>query len=203
MEEEIQTIQPVAEPIEVQNPKPILKYVLFGVLGILGILGILYAGIAIGKKQASPNTQLTTAPTVTPEVSPTPDPTVNWKTYTSSKYLIEFKYPGEWVIKELNDRIEICISQSLCFNLVAEKRDFDTFLKNQEKIIGCPFVPNEIYVGEENLRGQNLYSECNNKVNGFLFIPHSPQNLVIDYNSNDFYSMESGGAILSTFKFLD
>lgn len=112
------SIQP--EPIATPQPqtKPqVLKYVLFAILGLLLLGGSTYTGYWYGIKNeklkmkdekplvspagGQPKTENLT-PTEIPTVilTPTPDPTTNWKTYTNSKYRFSFKYPSTWTTPE-------------------------------------------------------------------------------------------------------
>jgi hypothetical protein len=144
MEEQIQTIPPVAEPVEAQTSKPILKYAIFGILGILGVLGILYAGIAIGKKQVSSNTQLTTVPTVTPEHAS--DPTADWKTYTNQKYKFSVKYPQEFQVSEFPGQYDDTFSINIT-NQQAQ-RETETYLEEMEI---------SVIVGNQNFKRKDFY----------------------------------------------
>ncbi len=42
-------------------------------------------------------------PTPIATSTPTPDPTANWKTYTSTKYGFSFKYPNDFINKEISN----------------------------------------------------------------------------------------------------
>lgn len=48
-----------------------------------------------------------TIPTSGLVVTPTPDPTANWKTYTNTKYGFEIKYPTNYFISTTVNRIEL------------------------------------------------------------------------------------------------
>lgn len=81
------------------------KWLKIGLLSITGLLlvgGLVFTGMQIGKssnlktqmpKPPIPTQNLT--PIETPAITPTsiPNPTANWKTYTSSKYHYTIKYP--------------------------------------------------------------------------------------------------------------
>lgn len=75
--------------------------ILIGVL-ILGLAVI--GGFAIGRQSPAAKVQPQQSPSsVVVQVSPSPsiaDETANWKTYTSNKFGIEFKYPNDWLVKE-------------------------------------------------------------------------------------------------------
>lgn len=104
MEEEINktlvsSLQPEIVP-EIPK-KNSFKTVLLVILGLLIIAGAVYVGFAIGKKRILSN--VVAEPTVVPqttEVSPTPDETANWKTYTNITYGLSFKYPPDYKVEE-------------------------------------------------------------------------------------------------------
>lgn len=90
--------QPPVTPLPpVEKPKP--KFPTAIIIGI--IIFLLIAGSAAGFyvfKQQKSKTVVKPAPSVIPgmtrnSVSPTPDPTANWKTYANNKYNFSIKYP--------------------------------------------------------------------------------------------------------------
>jgi len=110
------------QPTEVQNqpPKPWLKIVLLGLVGLIVVGGLVFAGYKLGQReeqaklpQPTPVSFLTPTSTPTPtpktspitvvatpsELTPTPDPTADWKTYTNTKYGYSIKYPSNWWIE--------------------------------------------------------------------------------------------------------
>lgn len=96
----------IETPATTSPPLPLKtqKRSLLIALGLLIILsGAVFAGIQIGKRQ-TPNTPgeiLFNQPTTVP-VTPTPDLTAGWKTYTSSEKRYSIKYPGSYIPKETN-----------------------------------------------------------------------------------------------------
>ncbi len=73
----------------------VLVLVIFLVVGVIGYFAFV--------KKSAPTAQQTPTPVQTETVSPTPIPedgTVNWKTYSNSKYNFSLKYPDGWAIEE-------------------------------------------------------------------------------------------------------
>ncbi len=98
-------IQPTTEPIQVpaeQNFEPTKKSLPKWPLIIAGVIllaTLLTGTYLLGKNQGinqkpASKTAQTPALTVTP--TSTPDPTANWKTYSSDFFGISLKYPSEW-----------------------------------------------------------------------------------------------------------
>jgi len=109
-------IEPVVE-IPVQTPKPWLKIGPLVFLGLIVVVGAAYAGMQIGKKQASifygltPMPTEVIIPTITPSPTeevlptipvstPTPDLTVGWKTYTNDFAKFTLRYPDTFSFTE-------------------------------------------------------------------------------------------------------
>lgn len=66
------------------------------ILIIVAILAIFLGGYLLGQQQTKlPG--ILSQPTT--QSSPTPDPTANWKTYTSEKYGFSIKYPNDWSVR--------------------------------------------------------------------------------------------------------
>ena len=68
--------------------------ILGGILGILVFVGAVFGAYKLGQRQIQPP-----QPTPTPvaATTPTPDLTVDWKTYTNDE--LSFKYPSHWTIE--------------------------------------------------------------------------------------------------------
>lgn len=87
-------------PQEVQIQAPTLldkikihKFkILAGILGALVFIGAVFGAYKFGQRQIWPGPQ----PTPEAVATPTPDPTANWKTYTSQKGGFAIKYPSSW-----------------------------------------------------------------------------------------------------------
>lgn len=82
--------------------KPTCKIVCFVILGLVLLAGAVYAGIQIERKELlSRFENLETPPAELKEdlITPTPDLTANWKTYTNEKYGYSFKYPSDWKVE--------------------------------------------------------------------------------------------------------
>lgn len=97
MEPEISSEQTDKQaPIETLPPKPIWKSkFLWGFVAVSTIAAFLIGGFALGK-----NTSKKTAsvpPSVIMKVTPTPDPTANWRTYEENGF--SFKSPPDWSLK--------------------------------------------------------------------------------------------------------
>src|SRR3989344_1680325 len=83
------------------------KKALIIILVLVFILaGVAYGGIWYWQKQSSD--------IVIPTFTPRPDPTADWQTYTNKEYGFEFKYPKDWLPKDVkfgisltHNRIEI------------------------------------------------------------------------------------------------
>lgn len=66
-------------------------------LALVGV-GSYFLGQQSGKQTTQP-AYTVTIPTTVP-VSPTPDETANWKTFSSTKKSYTFKYPSSWTVQE-------------------------------------------------------------------------------------------------------
>lgn len=98
-------------PPPVSKPKP--KFSLAVIIGT--VLLLLIAGSAAGFYAFKPQIlKLVSKPSPTPTVipsltrnpiSPTPDPTVNWKIYTNNDYHFSFRYPPEFTLKNVDKQV--------------------------------------------------------------------------------------------------
>lgn len=76
-------------------------------LFLVTLIGVLVA-VALGGgyffwQNYQKNRPVNRQPSSTPEVTATPDPYANWKTYTNSGNTISFKYPSDWKIIKSTD----------------------------------------------------------------------------------------------------
>lgn len=117
----------VPSPTVVKNEKPggrphILKFVLLGIITALTITGIAGAYV-MGKNSNSQATETQVGNSITP----TPDPTSDWKTYTNPELGFSIKYPSE-------DFIRLgCPDEGL----VLEKRTPDNAHRDEEPLETC------------------------------------------------------------------
>jgi len=96
-------------PTAIRKPKrPCLKIVLISVLALIFTGSLVFAGYFFGKKSnlktqiSKPQLKtqnLTSNPTVATNPTPTPDPTINWKTHINTKYGYQFSHPPKWSFK--------------------------------------------------------------------------------------------------------
>lgn len=108
MEENITPSQPIETPVK--PAKSWLKIVLFSILGLILATGLVFAGIQIGKKQTPSSTAQPSQIVPTPTLSKA----IDWKTYKSKNYKIEFKYPQDYQISENSLQLEIHAPVSKC-----------------------------------------------------------------------------------------
>lgn len=86
---------------------PIIILLVIVALGVLGYLAFAKGYLSVNL----PKPLAIVTPSVVPSLSTTPDPTSNWKTYTSKVQNFSFKIPKELVVLESNNRIEIFLTQ--------------------------------------------------------------------------------------------
>lgn len=130
-----------APPLPTPSPKqsfPRSTTFLLVVLGLLVIALSVFVGTQIGNKQTSSQhaevilpttspTQIVVNPTALPTtVTPTPNPTVNWKTYTGTEYT--FRYPQDWTLR-------------------SEENDNAVFMANKEGSVGIVFSDSQYPYG--------------------------------------------------------
>ena len=84
------------------------KAIYTALIAVIVILGAAVVYLAMGRNTQQPNNQQTNnSQTSTPTPAPTPsptstNPTTDWKTYTSSQYDFEFKYPSSFKVNVPN-----------------------------------------------------------------------------------------------------
>jgi len=107
------SVQPVQPASVAPEKKPGVLILAISLIAILLVAGGVYAGMRIGKNSklktqiSKPNLKsqnltpteapvVTSAPTFQPEITPLPDDTANWKSYTSVALGFTFNYPSEY-----------------------------------------------------------------------------------------------------------
>lgn len=106
MENEIQPNIPPVQPLPQTPVPPTINWkriVLFILLGLVVIAVSVFIGIQIGRNQVSSQQPVAIQPTATPTApTSTNDSTVDWKTYTNTRYSYSFQYPQQYNIKNNN-----------------------------------------------------------------------------------------------------
>lgn len=100
MENQDRQVPQVVEEKPVSSSLNLVKrfFIVWILIAIFVTAGILYATYYLGVQQGKTAPQATKlSPTIAP--SPVPDPTANWKTYTTSEFSI--KYPPDWEVKDI------------------------------------------------------------------------------------------------------
>ena len=143
-----ETFPPSQDTPNKPKPKPYLIFIL--TLLFLAISSTLIYFVYqknLSTKQTEETPQNPSSPQTT-QLSPTPDPTADWKTYINDKYLLSFIYPNTWNVnlKEEDKQfssdsmkiVEITISGDntvLKINAVSFGGGTPCVLENQEKTI--------------------------------------------------------------------
>jgi len=97
------TLPPLQKPKSGGFGKAIFRFFITLIV-LFAIAGVYYLGTQknIFPHKAMPSPTIAIAPSVSPTITPTPDPTVNWSTYTNSKYAFSIKYPNNLSPQEVN-----------------------------------------------------------------------------------------------------
>ena len=147
-----------------QNPtlpkKPFSKKKI--VIIVLGILFFLFLGLPISgyilfqtkdplSKWIGNESNIKTTPSVTNTISPTPDPTADWKTYRNDKYGFEFKYPVEY-IEEPQEKPYIASIDETPLRISVKS-------KSQEKA-GFTLTMIDVYMNESSFHDFDNLNDC-------------------------------------------
>jgi len=149
----------------------------------------------------------------TPTVTPTPDPTADWKTYTNSEYGFSFKYPSDFLDKKMNDNSVILSVGSKDYSL-SLKADSDLDIYTDEiKDIKKLFDTKEQNVNIKGIGPYTAYLRSIQSAGGefsfFRIILIPIKSYMFDLSlspkdENDFATSEElADQILSTFKFIE
>lgn len=201
---------------------------LFTVLGLIVIAGSVFVGIQIGKTQ-TPSQQLIVAqPTILPTqaitsltviptqiVTPTVDPTANWKMYTNKE--LSFKYPSDWEEQKTQvfgskSETEFRFDNTTTFTF--------SLIGNYNQITGAPYTSLEEYLDVRSKFSSNttvagqIAKKIINSGGGLaiaykevVFFTPKKDNIVSMYFSGPYYTEDDNKAenifnqILSTSKF--
>ena len=195
----------VAEPI---TSKPKSKTPLFALIGIIlvvlvGVLGFFF-GISY-KKPSSTQKQVYTGPP--PPVTPTIDPTGNWKTYTNTTYKFSFNYPTNYKItpiSETTNDITLSSNNKTVLNILLLLNANETLKevkKNPTQGGGAP-VKNITDTTINNIPAIEFQMDCTNLRGCFGGPVVQTVHNNVEYIFN-LYDKKNDDQILSTFKFTD
>lgn len=84
-------------------------------LSVLLLISVFIAGFFAYQTQSLVKELNTLKVVSTPNVavSPSPDPTANWKTYTNTELAVEFKYPSDWSLTDTNQNGRVIFGPAL------------------------------------------------------------------------------------------
>jgi hypothetical protein len=147
---------------------------------------------------------------IQPVPSPRPYvfPIENWNTYVNKSWKIFFKHPPTWKLEESNQQIKVYPSgyqPGTFFTITATNLTLTSFLAKNPTGTNCDLQVNESdNQGEsKDIKTDYIYNECNGQIYGYYVLYGNDINILIKHSFNDSGSLESVGAVLSTFKFTD
>ena len=154
--------QPQVEPIEENHSgrkKMIFSSFIFGIIFVIIIL-LIGAVVILSKQNSKPqNTQV--VKTQIKPVSPTPNPTSDWESYTDNKDSYLFKYPSGWFLinknnQDIDDHNFISISPIEIKDMAGQTSNYIDFevYDNPENLSIEEFVKSNLY--SENLTYNNF-----------------------------------------------
>lgn len=170
----------------------------------------------------------TTSQLPSPFPTSTPDPTADWKTYTSSKYNYSFKYPAGWYLLAELDEAEYGVTTLSDYDLKKDQmpktgpkieisfvnvslKDREKFInKRLENYMGSSFVSNptltiesEITIGNLSTQKITIFDNSDKfYINEFIAFPNDSQGVLVTHYRSEL-KKDLTKQILSTFKFLD
>ena len=182
------------------------KWILIGGLLVLLFGGAVFGAYKLGQSQIQPK------PTPLAQVvTPTPDSTANWKTFTSSNYHYSFKYPENWFSTDCNNKNLLLLhSQGIpsCIDVAGAELVFEINNKDNPSLIGDLLTGNELLLQNtsqgNDIKKYYFKSKNQNDQPGAFAIYKIPLNggyeldVVVFNKSNENITDQ----ILSTLKFL-
>jgi hypothetical protein len=107
--------------------------------------------------QKQQKTTISPNPLPTEASTKTGDPTANWKTYASSRFNIEFKYPPELKLQENTDNVRILQGTGYIFEVgKIDNIDMETWISSQRQIKIVEGIPPYI-ISKAEFKGRPAY----------------------------------------------
>ena len=140
------------------------------------------------------------------------DETVDWQTYKNEEYGFEFKYPGEWVLNEIENGISVKYSKDWQFGMkqgfspfsvIITNKSLEGFIKSYEDdfLDGVPLtriISQEGYILDRQ-SGTKLIGNNAAGINTYyIFVIYNQKKYLISFNENE----EVQRTMLSSFHFL-
>jgi len=179
------------------------KIWLFPVLGLVLVIGFIFLGIKIEEQQTRTNPSSPPA-----RITPTPDLTTNWKTYTAPNKFFSFAYPPEWKVNEQGGTSFYYRNQVQIDVLIHQKADKE-YVENLWKSVSCGgegsgCVPDENKETKTLIINNNLiYWKINGSNQIYAFIPSLKENKTVEIYTVYLEDKKIFEQILSTFKFIN
>jgi len=201
--------QPPTELTEETKPKrfPILYLGLLFLLTVFAFLGYQNWQLRQQISQEKPT------PVLTVSVSPTQDPTANWKKYTNTKYSFSFRYPTQYFFKE--DLIDEANYDEIgdLYTAFAHMRvrvinDIDIYEDQSSENVAKREIMDSGFRYSIETVTINTYqvaiTHVNRKPENWIATIKNPKkNQFLEFNADNKVDKYTFDQILSTFKFLD
>jgi len=180
---------------------------------LASVLAVIFTSILIifstsSQKKSPSSPAPTSSPIMTESISPTPDPTADWKKYSSDTYGISFSYPEDWRVEETADYLrvrQIKIEGALIIGIDFKKTNLsiEELLNNFEKAdsvfkqINPNIKPEKIIIN--GIEGDKIeYTAATGLEHISIIIGNNLHKILIEHR---FPSDNTINQILSTFKF--
>jgi hypothetical protein len=147
---------------------------------VLLIIVLILSSLYLQKQWSSPKTQ-ESSQDAQEKLSPTPDPTSDWKPYSNEEMGLSFKYPTDYSVSEKNGLITLNSPPYFC----REKQDPGGFIDPSRS---SDFEPtSEVYMTIASKEGDN-YSEIWFDSFGFQFSKEEQEEYIIDGKTSYYFT---------------
>jgi len=179
----------------------------------LGIVAFSYLTLRQAQGDKNQNTNVIPVGTGIQETATTTEiDTADWKTYRNEEYGFEFKYPGEWVLNEIENGISVKYSKDWQFGMkqgfspfsvIITNKSLEGFIKSYEDdfLDGVPLtriISQEGYILDRQ-SGTKLIGNNAAGINTYyIFVIYNQKKYLISFNENE----EVQRTMLSSFHFL-